>query len=259
MKNKEWNEILKKCFGKEKDDRYHAIAMLGIYGIFMIILIVLIRVGGTTATSNQNNNSSNPTPSPTSSSTTTETPAPTPENNNKQENNSVGSDINYSYSYTVTYNGVSEVYLGKKLDEKEKFTLIKEGITTEYGILNDNYLVLQNGSYHITESPSRFFKYCDVDKILSLVENKISTENEGTVKYTLSNKELDSSFKDDMSIDNEQLNSIQLYTSGEMLKGIDIDFSNYYSSVQGTTVTLTIHMEFADIGTTEDFELNIAQ
>lgn len=255
MKNKEWQEILKKCFGKEKDDRYHAIAMLAIYGIFIIILVVMIRVGGASATSSLNdNNTSNPTSSPT----TTESPSTNTETDNTQENDTTGNDINYSYSYTVSYNGVSEVYLGKKIDDKEKFTLIKDGITTDYGILSDNYLILENGTYHITESPSRFFKYCDVDKLLALVENEIPTENNGTVKYTISNQELASSFKDEMSIDNEQLNSIQLHTSGEMLKGIDIDFSNYYSSVQGTSVTLTVHMEFADIGTTEDFELKIS-
>lgn len=256
MKNKEWKEILKKCFGKEKDDRYHAIAMLAIYGIFIVILVVMIRLGGTSSTSNLNENS---TLDPTSSPTTTESPSPSPEVNNSQESNTIGSDINYSYSYTVSYNGVSEVYLGKKIDEKEKFTLIKDGITTNYGVLNDNYLILENDAYHITESPSRFFKYCDVDEILALVENEIPTENNGTIKYTISNQELESAYKDEISIDNEQLNSIQLYTSGEVLKGIDLDFSNYYSSVQGTSVTLTVHMEFADIGTTEDFELNIAQ
>ena len=46
-------------------------------------------------------------------------------------------------------------------------------------------------------------------------------------------------------------------TSGEILKSADLDFSNYISSIQGTSVTLTIHMEFADIGTTEDFEIKV--
>lgn len=255
MKNKEWKEILNKCFGKEKDDRYHAIAMLTIYGIFIVILVVMIRVGGTSTTSNLDENN---TSTPTSSPSTTVLPSSSPEVDINQENNITSNDINYSYSYTISYNGVSEVYLGKKIDEKEKFTLIKDGVTTDYGILSDNYLVLENGAYHITESPSRFFKYCDVDKILALVENEIPTENNGMIKYTVSNQDLESAYKDEISIDNEQLNSVQLYTSGELLKGIDLDFSNYFSSVQGTTVTLTIHMEFADIGTTEDFELKVS-
>ncbi len=253
MKNKEWKEILKKCFGKEKDDRYHAVAMLAIYGIFILILIVLIRIGGNNSTQLHENSPS------TSSPTSTATSSPSSDIPEENPSSNIGeNDINYSYSYTVSYNGISEVYLGKRIDDKEKFTLVKDGITTDYAILSDNYLILENGTYHITENPSRFLKYCDIEDILVLVENEIPTENNGVIKYTVSNKNLATTYKDDLSIDNEQLNSIQLYTSGEILKSADLDFSNYISSIQGTSVTLTIHMEFADIGTTEDFEIKVS-
>lgn len=254
MKKNEWQEILKKCFGKEKDDRYHAIAMLAIYGFFILILVVLIRVGG-------NNNSTNLNENNNASTTPSVVPSQTPSTDTNIEDadqSDIINDINYSYSYTITYNGVSEVYLGKKIDEKEKFTLVKDGMTTEYAILNDNYLILENGVYHITENPSKFFKYCDMEKILSLVENEIPTENSGIIKYTISNQSLASSFKDTISIDNNQNNSIQLHVVENTLKSVDLDFSNYFSSIIGESVTLTIHMEFVDIGTTEDFEIKIS-
>lgn len=252
MKNKEWKEILSKCFGKEKDSRYHAVAMLAIYSIFIIVLVVMIRIGGSGSNSNLNDNN-NPTPSPV----TTATPTTNPEDTNQNQITNVN-DINYSYSYTITYNGISEVYLGKKIDDKEKFTLIKDGITTDYAILSDNYLILENGIYHITENPSKFFKYCDMEKILLLVEDEIPTENVEGIKYLVSNQSLGSTYKDILSVDNEQNNSIQLYISDNTLKGADLDFSNYLSSIEGTSVSLTIHIEFADIGTTEDFEINVS-
>ena len=235
MKKEEVKEILKKCFGKEKDDRYHAIAMLAIYGIFILILVLVIRLGGT----NSSNMISNPTTSPTTTST----------GNN---------DINYSYSYTITYNGVSEVYLGKKIDDKEKFTLVKDGTTTNYAILDDNYLILENDIYHITESPSRLFKYCDAEKILTLIENEIPTENNGVTKYSVSSHNIASSFRESLSIDSEKTNSIQLVVSNDTLKSIDLDLSNYLSSLEGVSITLTIHMEFADIGTTSDFDIKVS-
>lgn len=252
MKNREWKEILKKCFGKGKDDRYHAIAMLAIYGIFFLILIVIIRIGGSSIPSNSLNNSNSiSTPNPTEKPLT---------DTNIEENNQniIENDINYSYSYTITYNGISEVYLGKKIDSKEKFTLIKEGITTEYAILNDNYLILENGVYHITENPSKYFKYCDVEKILMLVENEISTENNGLVKYSVSNQKLASNYNDSLTIDNEQTNSVQLHIIENNLKSIDLDLSNYLSSINNENATLTIHMEFVDVGKTDDFEIKVS-
>ena len=254
MKNKEWQEILKKCFGKEKDDRYHAIAMLAIYGIFILILVLVIRVGGDGASNSLNTNNNIE-----STTTNSSTSSPSVDDNIEDDvQNTSGNDINYSYSYTISYNGISEVYLGKKLDNKEKFTLIKDGITTDYAILNDNYLILENGSYHITENPSKFFKYCDIEKILILVENEIPTENNGTIKYSVSNQSLASSFNDSLTIDNEQSNLIQLYISDDTLKNVDLNFSNYLTAIEGTNVNLTIHMEFADVGTTEDFNINLS-
>lgn len=250
MKQKEWKEILKKCFGKEKDDRYHAIAMLAIYGVFILILVIFIRVGGS-STNQTTIKEPNQTSSPSTNSPTTN---PIPEN--PTTNPSIN-DINYSYSYTITYNGVSEVYLGKKIDEKEKFTLIRNGITTNYAILNDNYLILEDGVYHITENPSKFFKYCDIEKILNLVENEIPTQNEERIKYTVSNQSLSSIYRDVLSLDNGQSNMIQLSLSDNILKGLDLDFSNYFTSIEGIAVSFLIHMEFADIGTTEDFEIPV--
>lgn len=252
MKNIDWKELFSKCFGKEKDDRYHAIAMLAIYGIFFLILVLFIRISGSgTSTSNNLTGNNNSTTNPA----ITTTPSPDMENE-IQVNDS--DDINYSYSYTISYNGVSEVYLGKKINDKEKFTLIKNGVTMDYAILSSNYLILENGIYRITENPSKYFKYCDIEKILLLVEDEIPTENNGTVKYSISNKNLADSFNDTLVIDNEQVNAIQLHSSENVLKSVDLDLSNYLLALDGVAANLTIHMEFADIGTTEDFEIKVS-
>ena len=169
----------------------------------------------------------------------------------------VENDINYSYSYTITYDGNTDVYLGKRVDNKEKFTLVKNGETIEYAILDDNYLILENGVYHITDSLNTNIKYCDVEKILNAIENEIPTENGNSVMYKLSNATLASTFKDTLTLDNKQLNSISMVINNNNLKSVTLDLSNYISSITGTTHTLTINMEYANIGTTENFDIKI--
>ena len=224
MKNKELKDILKKCFGKEKDDRYHAIAMLIIYGIFMLVLVIMIRMN---ATPNNEVNNQIPSPSPTNT-------APNKNNSNSNDSNisdsQITENINYSYSYTVSYNGNSEVFLGKKVNNKEKFTHIKDGITNNYAVLDDNYLILENNTYHITNNPSNLFKYCDVSEILSLVDDEIPTENNGVIRYQVDNT----------------------------LNSIDLDLTNYISALENSSSSLIIHMEFVDIGNTEDFDISIS-
>lgn len=252
MKNKELKDILKKCFGKEKDDRYHAIAMLIIYGIFMLVLVIMIRMN---ATPNNEVNNEIPSPSPTNT-------APNKNNSNSNDSNisdsQITENINYSYSYTVSYNGNSEVFLGKKVNNKEKFTHIKDGITNNYAVLDDNYLILENNTYHITNNPSNLFKYCDVSEILSLVDDEIPTENNGVIRYQVDNTKLAISYKDKITVNNELKNNIVLTTIDNTLKSIDLDLTNYISALENSSSSLIIHMEFVDIGNTEDFDINIS-
>lgn len=252
MKLDEVLEILKKCFGKEKDTRYHAIAMLGIYAVIFAILIIFIRVSGSNVSYNQNE--------PLNTPGTTNPPIEENKTNNEitsnkedENQNIIDNDINYSYSYTITHNGKSEIYLGKKIDEKEKFTLIKDSISTNYAILNDNYLIEKNGVYSITQKPSIFFKYCDVENILLLIKDKADSTS-----YTVTNNELKLQYNDNIVADNFNTNTIKLNVTNDVLKSIDLDFSSYYSSITNNKESLTIHMEFADIGTTEDFDINIS-
>lgn len=248
MKFDKIQEILKKSFGKQKDERYHAIAMLTIYGVLFLILIIFVRVSGSSMQSNTTGEDPLSTPSPTS------TPIEKEDNIQEETNDEeiITNDINYSYSYTITYNGKSEVYLGKKIDDKEKFTLIKDNISTNYAIINENYLIENGDTYSITEKPSDFFKYCDMEKVLLLIKDK-----EESTSYLVSNSELKSQYKDKLLVDNSKTNTIKINISNDTLKSVDLDFSNYISSVEGSTSTLTIHMEFVDIGTTEDFEIKV--
>lgn len=247
MKKSDFQEILKKCFGKQKDEKYHAVAMLAIYGIFVFIVVLMVRIGGS-ATSHLQDDNLTPSNTPVPSSTLEMNPSQTTNENS----------MNYSYSYTITYNGDTTVLLGKKVNNKEKFTLIQDGTTTDYAILSDNYLILENGFYHITENPNRFLKYCDIKNILLLVENEIPTEGNDRIKYSVSNQSLATFFKETISTNYEQTNSIQLQMSNDTIKSADIDFSNYFSVIEGVSSTLTIHMDFVDIGTTEDFEIPIS-
>lgn len=258
MDKKELKEILKKCFGKEKDTRYHAIAMLIIYGIFMLFLIALIRIGGNTSNTLSDDNSSN---------TINQTPKivePNSDNNTSANNNDVeevniSNDINYTYSYNINFDGSTEIYLGKRIDDKQKFSYIKDGVTLEYAIINGNYLILQDGSYHITSKLDTYFKYCDINKLINLTQDELSYENGNTVKYNIKNSILAKAFNDTLiNLGNTSVNSIQFVITDNVLKSAYLDLSNYISAVLDGSHSLIINMEFVDVGTTEDFNINVS-
>ena len=175
MDKKEFKEILSKCFGKEKDERYHAIAMLALYGVFFFIVILLIRTS----------------PAPTSDETTNQAPTNTPTTNVSNSNdNQIDEgisneefEINYSYVYTLENNGIKEVFTGKRLDDKEIFTYITSTGSTDYARLSDNYLIKENGEYHLVDIPSSNLKYTNMDKIISLTEKSSLSKEGNTYNY----------------------------------------------------------------------------
>ena len=239
-----FKDFLKKAFGKEKDERVHAIVMLGVYAIFILIVILVIRTGNTTDVENKNNKQETNIKEDINEET-------------KDKKKNIESDINYSYSYKVEFDDEVETYLGKKLDDKEKFSYIKNDKTVEYAIYKDNYLILEDGIYHITDKLDGYFKYCDMEKVLTLIEEE--TPNvENSYVYDISSSKIASIFEDELTdFDNEKNNKIEMTIEDNNLKTVTMDLSNYISNILKKNHKLIITMEFANVGTTEDFDIKM--
>ena len=258
MKKEDWQALLKKCFGKEKDERLHAIAMLIIWGIFILILVIMIRLSPTpdeqTTTPNDNKDNQN------------QVENPTPDIGNNNDNNTSNDptesfEVNFSYIYTVTNNGVQEVVTGKKIDEKEIFTIITKEGSNSYAKLSNNYLQKENGEYHIVESPSPNLIYCDLEDISYLTEIGTLTTQGNVYTYQVPVIQIVKIYNptfDTTSIDSNLKDTITLTTENGTLKTIKANYNNYLTTVSGELSTLTIEMEFSQVGTREDFEVTVS-
>lgn len=261
MNNIDWKELWKKCFGKEKNDRYHAIAMLAIYGIFFVILIVFVRMSPTTDDNNQSttNNGSNNSPVVENN----ETKDPTNniiDNSSKDEEVDINEDfeINYSYVYTVENNGIKEVFTGKRLDDKEIFTYINTNGSSDYAKLSGNYLKKEDGEYKLVDEPSSTLKYLDMDKIIALTEKANLTKDGNIYKYAVPTKEVLSIYGYEQMV-SDAIDKIIISLENGIIKTIDIDFSNYNYVINGNiAANLIIRMEFNNVGTTENFNVTIS-
>lgn len=227
-KENKFKVIMKKCFGKEKDDRWHAVAMLALYGIFFLVSFTILSIGSGT--------SNNTSPTPTA----------TPDNI---------TNINYSYSYTINYDDTSLIYLGKKYNDKEKFTLIENGISSEYVVLNGKILKLNSGKYEETNSVNNYYRYCDREKILNIIKD-IEPVSENV--YNVSIAYFSSTFGDTIEEDNGMPIVVTVSKDNDEIKNISMDLDNYLKSL-GDEHSLKINMIFTDIGTTNDFEINIEE
>lgn len=213
-----FKEVMKKCFGKEKNDRWHAVAMLILYGIFFLVSFIILSIT-----------------SPDKDNTKWEEPVQI---------------INYSYTYTVTYNNEVEVYLGKKYADKQAFTLVKNGVNSEYNAIGDKIYNVNDDNILNT-----YFKYLDREKIESLVVLDKCIKDNNTYTCTVDTKELANTFNDTINDDNVIINTFIIEKENNEIKSIKLDLSSYISNLLGEPNTLTVNMSFTDIGTTKDFEV----
>ncbi len=252
MKKEEFKELLKKCFGKQKDERYNAIAMLILFGIFMFILIIFLRLAPTNDVNNPNN-SLNPTPSSNPNQNITG-------NDNEEINPKEVFDINFSYIYTINNNGTKEVITGKKLDDKEIFTIINNNGSENYAKLSNNYLKKENGEYKIVESPSVNLLYADVEKAIDLTEKGELTKENNIYTYTIPTIEIIKKYHPETTlvIENTITDNFIVTVENGTMKKLELQLNNYYTTINSTQGTLNIIMEFSNVGTTENFNVTIS-
>ena len=243
--DKGFRENFGKIFGKNKNNRLHAIFMLTVYAIMIGVLVLSLRNTDITKDKKE---------------TTTNTSSVVEENNEEKnivsKPRKIDSDINYSYSYKIIYDNNIETYIGKRVDDKEQFSYIKNNETIKYAILDGNYFIFKGDKYQLIDKLDNSFKYCDVSKILLLVEGKEPVLDGNKFKYSIKNGDIASWFGD--IVKNSDLsNDIEILIENDALKQITLNLSNYISSIDGNNHSLNITMDFANIGTTEDFDIEV--
>lgn len=244
-------------FFREKKDnqdddtkRKHSLIKLAIYGIFLIVVIIAIRTGS----DNTNNNSS------TNNQSKIEEKTEVKEDKNKeiQEKTSIirENDVNYSYMYTVVLDGKTETYIGKRIDEKEKFSYTKNNEIKEYAIMDDNYFILDGDIYHLTDKLDNNFKYCDIEKILSIIETIQPVSNDSLI-FNVDNSKLSYVFGDVIKEKKEDFNTIKINVTEDSIQSVEINFNSYISSILTGNHSLSIKMEYANVGKVEDFTIKL--
>lgn len=259
MKKEDVKKILKKCFGKEKDEQLNAIVMLTIMIIFMAILAIILRFG-TDTTKNETANNPQKTTPPTQDSIK---PIDDLEKDSlNEEGKEKGNyEVNYSYLYTFELNGKKEIITGKKLDNKEIFTIVNEEESKDYAKLSNNYLIKNKNTYNLTVLPSNNLLYTSIDDLADVLDSYTPNTGAEPNQYTyyISNQDLIKIYKPELASTQIEAknNPVTLTITDGKIEKIIMDYSNLYEAINKIPSTYLITLEFNNIGTTEDFTIHI--
>ena len=225
MKKINFKGVFKKCFGKEKNDRWHAVAMLTLYGIFFLIIYAMVAFGGRG---------------------TTDTKEPLKEEKKQ--------DINYTYSYKINYDDLLEEILGKRIGNKEALVLTDSSNNiSSYVVLNNTYYKLENDEQVKVDNITNYDKYFNRDKILELVKDLDYINKDNTYMYDVSNSSLADIFGDTLTSSNTS--QIFIVKENDNVTSITLELDSYIKDLTGEEHSLKITLLYTNIGTTSDFEV----
>lgn len=209
--------------------QYNAILNLVLGFGTIIILIIMIRLSGSSVPNNTNNNINN---------------------NGIQSVVSGFNDIkgkNFSFKYTLTENGKSVVYQGKERENKLLFTDTINKL--EYYAIGDVVSVKKGNDYVIGTNPSKYFNYFDVE----LVEKIISSAKVDEDDYVISINDFSKLVSSDKSSEGDIY--ISLTKSNGIITKITFDLGEYAVLTDKNIKTSVLTLEYSNFNLIDDFEI----
>lgn len=209
--------------------QYNAILNLVLGFGTIIILIIMIRLSGSSVPNNTNNNINN---------------------NGTQSVVSGFNDIkskNFSFKYTLTENGKSVVYQGKERENKILFTDTINKL--EYYAIGDVVSVKKGNDYVIGTNPSKYFNYFDVE----LVEKIISSAKVDEDDYVISINDFSKLVSSDKSSEGDIY--INLTKSNGIITKITFDLGEYAVLTDKNIKTSVLTLEYSNFNLIDDFEI----
>lgn len=225
-----------------KDKKVRAYMFFGFYMIFFIILIFMIR---TPHNSSNKNNTNSPSPTPST--------------------DVVEKIRNYQYTYTVKEDNNTVIYSGKAYHNKELFTMIKDGETSRYFRLGDEYLINTNNKYIVVDNPYLYNDFFNLDYLEKLLQYNIkSTVKENVTTYKIDTVAILNTYYptieyDGFSISEVPDDEVVVTRSNDTITKVEFTLDNmiqYYSPyVNENHKTLKITIELYNFGQIEEFDI----
>ncbi len=222
-----------------KNPRSKALIQLGLYGAFILIIIIYINITSFINKDYKYNNSIN-----------------IAENNilNKLEDN------NYAYEAAISINNNNEIsnyyYNGKVLDTKEIIYKNVNDLETKYYFKDNAYYIYENDNYILTTKDEVYdiinYTYLNIDNISNyIIKGSLFNEDDNTKYYKVKLADIILNYEDEDYI------TIDVTNNDDII--IDIDYTNIMNKYNENILSYTVKLTFQEIGKITILEDNALQ
>lgn len=153
---------------------------------------------------------------------------------------------NFRFEYILEIDNIKTIYRGENNKNKAHFIYKSTKEESEYYLIEDIFLKYHNKNYILTNNPSLYFNFFDIEKIKAIIyklnNNSISNKD----LYYLEKKEF---------IGDNRLNKVDIIKENNIIKQVKIDLTNF-ANLYKSNSKVTLILNYSDYNKINEININ---
>ena len=153
---------------------------------------------------------------------------------------------NFRFEYILEIDNIKTIYRGENNKNKAHFIYKSTKEESEYYLIEDIFLKYHNKNYILTNNPSLYFNFFDIEKIKAII-SKLNNNS-------ISNKDLYYIEKSELLGDN-RLNKVDIIKENNIIKQVKIDLTNF-ANLYKSNSKVTLILNYSDYNKINEININ---
>lgn len=153
---------------------------------------------------------------------------------------------NFRFEYILEIDNIKTIYRGENNKNKAHFIYKSTKEESEYYLIEDIFLKYHNKNYILTNNPSLYFNFFDIEKIKAIISKLNNNSISNKDLYYLEKKEF---------IGDNRLNKVDIVKKNNIIKQVKIDLTNF-ANLYKSNSKVTLILNYSDYNKINEININ---
>ena len=153
---------------------------------------------------------------------------------------------NFRFEYILEIDNIKTIYRGENNKNKAHFIYKSTKEEIEYYLIEDIFLKYHNKNYILTNNPSLYFNFFDIEKIKAIISKLNNNSISNKDLYYLEKKEF---------IGDNRLNKVDIVKENNIIKQVKIDLTNF-ANLYKSNSKVTLILKYSDYNKINEININ---
>lgn len=153
---------------------------------------------------------------------------------------------NFRFEYILEIDNIKTIYRGENNKNKAHFIYKSTKEESEYYLIEDIFLKYHNKNYILTNNPSLYFNFFDIEKIKAIISKLNNNSISNKDLYYLEKKEF---------IGDNRLNKVDIIKENNIIKQVKIDLT-HFANLYKSNSKVTLILNYSDYNKINEININ---